>query len=152
VEDDHVEEGTMAQRATDRVTGPTDADVTAYLEGVADERRRRDAQAAVELFREATGAQPRMWGAGMIGFGRQPYRTADGKEREWFAVGLAPRKAALTLYGLTYDGTNTDLLEVLGPHRTGKGCLYVKRLDDVDRAVLTDLVRRAWQANNERPC
>ena len=88
----------------------------------------------------------------MIGFGRQPYRTADGKEREWFAVGLAPRKAALTLYGLTYYGTNTDLLEQLGPHTTGKGCLYVKRLDDVDRAVLTDLVRRAWETNNERPC
>ena len=100
----------MAQRTTDRVTGPTDADVTAYLEGVADDRRRRDTQAAVELFREATGAQPRMWGAGMVGFGRQPYRTADGKEREWFAVGLAPRKAALTLYGLTFYGTNTGRL------------------------------------------
>ena len=87
-----------------------------------------------------------------IGFGRQPYRTADGKEREWFAVGLAPRKAALTLYGLSYDGSNTDLLERRGPHSTGQGCLYVKRLDDVDRAVLTDLVRRAWQANNARPC
>ena len=87
-----------------------------------------------------------------IGFGRQPYRTADGKEREWFAVGLAPRKAALTLYGLTYYGTNTDLLERLGPHTTGKGCLYVKRLDDVDREVLTELVRRSWETNNEQPC
>jgi hypothetical protein len=148
VEDDHVEEGTMAQRATDRVTGPTDADVTAYLEGVADERRRRDAQAAVELFREATGAQPRMWGAGMIGFGRQPYRTADGKEREWFAVGLSPRKASLTLYGLTYYESNQDLLDRLGPHTTGKGCLYVKRLDDVDRDVLVELVARGWKANH----
>ena len=142
----------MAERTNDRVTQATDADVTAYLDGVTDERRRADAQSAVDLFREATGAEPRMWGAGMIGFGRQPYRTADGKEREWFAVGLAPRRAALTLYGLTHEGTSTDLLGALGPHSTGKGCLYVKRLDDVDRAVLTDLVRRAWQANNERPC
>ena len=84
----------------------------------------------------------------MIGFGHQPYTTADGKEREWFAVGLAPRKAALTLYGLTYYGSNDDLLDRLGPHTTGKGCLYVKRLNAVDRTVLTELVQRAWQENH----
>ena len=142
----------MARSSTDRVTQRTDADVDAFLDGVADERRRADARAALDLIRDVTQAPPRMWGTSTIGFGRQPYRTADGRQREWFAVGLAPRKAALTLYGLTYDGSNTDLLGALGPHSTGKGCLYVKRLDDVDRAVLTDLVRRAWQANNERPC
>ena len=142
----------MARSSTDRVTQRTDADVDAFLDGVADERRRADARAALDLIRDVTQAPPRMWGTSTIGFGRQPYRTADGKQREWFAVGLAPRKAALTLYGLTYDGSNTDLLGALGPHSTGKGCLYVKRLDDVDRAVLTDLVRRAWLANNERPC
>jgi hypothetical protein len=147
-----VQEGTMTERATDRVTQPTDADVTAYLASVADERRRDDARTVVDLMREVTGAVPQMWGSTTIGFGRQPYRTADGKEREWFAIGLAPRKAALTLYGLTYYGTNTDLLERLGPHTTGKGCLYVKRLDDVDRDVLTDLVRRSWETNNEQPC
>ncbi|HET7822429.1 MAG TPA: DUF1801 domain-containing protein [Ornithinibacter sp.] len=142
----------MAQVGADRITQPTDADVTAYLDGVTDARRRDDARAVVGLMGEVTGAAPRMWGTSTIGFGRQPYRTADGKEREWFAVGLAPRKAALTLYGLTYYGSNTDLLERLGPHTTGKGCLYVKRLDDVDREVLTDLVRRAWETNNEQPC
>ena len=142
----------MAQGSTDRITQPTDADVTAFLDGVADERRRDDARAVVALMREVTGAPPRMWGTTTVGFGRQPYRTADGKEREWFAVGLAPRKAALTLYGLTYYGSNTDLLERLGPHTTGKGCLYVKRLDAVDREVLTELVRRSWETNNEQPC
>jgi hypothetical protein len=142
----------MAEGSTDRITQPTDADVTAFLDGVADERRRDDARAMVALMREVTGAAPQMWGTTTVGFGRQPYRTADGKEREWFAVGLAPRKAALTLYGLTYYGTNTDLLERLGPHTTGKGCLYVKRLDAVDREVLTELVRRSWETNNEQPC
>ena len=142
----------MAQAGADRITQPTDADVTAFLDGVADLRRRDDARAVLELMNEVTGTSPRMWGTSMIGFGRQPYRTADGKEREWFAVGLAPRKAALTLYGLTYYGSNTDLLERLGPHTIGKGCVYVKRLDDVDREVLTDLVRRAWETNNEHPC
>ena len=141
----------MAQSA-DRITQPTDADVTSYLDGVTDEPRRDDARAAVELMRDVTGATPRMWGTSTIGFGRQPYRTADGREREWFAVGLAPRKAALTLYGLTYHDSNADLLERLGPHTTGKGCLYVKRLDAVDREVLRELVRRSWETNNEQPC
>ena len=101
---------------TDRKTTPHDGDVTAYLDAVPDERRRADALDAVDLIREVTGAEPRLWGDSIVGFGRQPYRTADGKEREWLAVGLAPRKAALTLYGLTYYGSNTDLLERLGPH------------------------------------
>lgn len=132
----------------DRTTRPTDADVEAYLASVTDDRRRADAEEALALMREVTGAEPRMWGTSLIGFGRQPYRTADGKEREWFAVGLAPRKAALTLYGLTYYGSNDDLLARLGPHTTGKGCLYVKRLDAVDRDVLTELVARAWRTNH----
>jgi len=135
----------------DRTTTPTDGDVDAYLASVADDRRRADAREVLTLMREVTGAEPRLWGTSLIGFGRQPYRTADGKEREWFAVGLAPRKAALTLYGLTYYGSNEDLLARLGPHTTGKGCLYVKRLDAVDREVLTELVARAWRTNHREP-
>ena len=142
----------MAEGSTDRITRAHGCRRHGLPRRRPDERRRTTRAPALDLIREVTGAEPRMWGASMIGFGRQPYRTADGKEREWFAVGLAPRKAALTLYGLTYYGTNTDLLERLGPHTTGKGCLYVKRLDDVDREVLTELVRRAWEANNEQPC
>jgi hypothetical protein len=135
----------------DRTTTPTDGDVDAYLASVADDRRRADAREVLTLMREVTGAEPRLWGTSLIGFGRQPYRTADGKEREWFAVGLAPRKAALTLYGLTYYGSNEDLLARLGPHPTGKGWLYVKRLDAVDREVLTELVARAWRTNHREP-
>ncbi len=135
----------------DRTTTPNDADVEAYLASVTDDRRRGDAREALALMQEVTGAEPQMWGSSIIGFGRQPYRTADGKEREWFAVGLAPRKAALTLYGLTFYGTNEDLLEQLGPHTTGKGCVYVKRLDAVDRDVLARLVATAWEANHREP-
>ena len=129
-----------------RKTTATDADVDGFLDAVPDPRRRDDARAAVRLLREVTGAEPVMWGS-IMGFGRQPYTTADGKQHEWFAVGLAARKAALTLYGLTYYGSNEDLLARLGPHTTGKGCVYVKRLDAVDLDVLRDLVRRAWAAN-----
>lgn len=136
---------------SDRKTVPTTASVDEVVDAASDERRRRDTREVLELMREVTGTEPVVWGPSMIGFGRQPYTTADGKEREWFAVGLAPRKAALTLYGLTYYGSNDDLLERLGPHTTGKGCLYVKRLEDLDRGVLTEMVVRAWQENHRPP-
>ena len=97
---------------------------------------------------QVTGAEPVVWGSSMIGFGRRPYTTADGVTGEWFALGVAERKTALTLYGLTYYGSNVDLLERLGPHTTGKGCLYLKRLDAVDRDVLAELVRRSGETNH----
>jgi hypothetical protein len=137
---------------SDRKNVPTGGSVDAVLDTAADEARRRDAADALALMSEATGAEPVAWGASMVGFGRQPYTTADGKEREWFAVGFSPRKAALTFYGLVHeaagDPANADLLERLGPHTTGKGCLYVKHLDAVDRGVLTQLVQRAWRENH----
>lgn len=137
--------------ASDRKTKPHDGDVVAFLARVADERRRTDAERAVALMRDVTGAAPVMWGPSMIGFGHQPYTTADGKEHPWFAVGLSPRKAALTFYGLTSYGSNADALERLGPHTTGKGCLYVKHLDAIDTIVLAELVERAWQSNHRDP-
>ena len=133
---------------SDRKTTPTDASVDDVIAATEDPRRREDARAALDLISEVTGAEPVVWGTSMIGFGRQPYTTADGKQREWFAVGLAPRKAALTFYGLTY-GSDDDLLEQLGPHTTGKGCLYVKRLEALDRSVLTEMVQRAWRENHQ---
>ena len=125
-------------------TQPTESSVDEFLAGVAEDQRRRDAQYVCALMREVTGAEPQMWGTAIVGFGDRPYTTADGKEHETFVVGLAPRKAALTLYGLTYYGSNTDLLAELGPHTTGKGCLYVKKVDDVDDGVLRELIERAW--------
>ena len=143
---------TATEQAPDRKTHPNDGDVDAYVAQVADDRRRADAEEVLELMRRVSGQEPRMWGTSMVGFGRQPYRTSDGKERETFAIGFSPRKTALTLYGLTYYGTNTDLLERLGPHTTGKSCVYVKRLDDVDRDVLEQIVRRSWEENHDQPC
>jgi hypothetical protein len=136
--------GTMS----DRKTTPTATSVDDVLESTADPRRREDARETVDLIREVTGAEPVVWGQSMIGFGRSPYTTADGKEHETFAVGLAPRKAALVIYGLTFYGSNDDLLERLGPHTAGKGCVNVKKLEALDRAVFTELVQRAWQENH----
>jgi len=138
----------MADPAPDRKTAPSDADVESFLDSVADPRRRADAMQVLDLMAAVSRVRPVLWGSSVVGFGRQPYRTADGKEREWFAIGLSPRKAALTLYGLTYYGSNQDLLDRLGPHTTGKGCLYLKRLADVDQEVLIELITRAWATNN----
>jgi hypothetical protein len=132
----------------DRKTRPTSEHVGAFLDAVADDRRRADAREVLDTMRRVTGAEPRMWGDSIVGFGHQPYTTSDGKERDWFAIGLSPRKAALTLYGLTSYGSNADLLERLGKHTTGKGCIYVKRLDDLDHEALEALIARAWSANH----
>lgn len=132
---------------SERKTVPTPGDVDEFLAGVEHDRRREDAEQVCGLMREVTGVEPVLWGT-MVGFGRQPYTTADGKEHDWFALGLAPRKAALTLYGLTYDGSNENLLDRLGPHTTGKGCLYLKKLDGVDLAVLRELIERSWSGEH----
>lgn len=134
----------------DRMTERNDGDVEAFLDAVTPVKRREDGYAVLALMTQLTGAAPVMWGKTIVGFGRQPYTTADGKEREWFAVGFSPRKQALTLYGLTYYGSHTEVLERLGPHTTGKGCLYLKRLDDVDQSVLAELIELSW-AENHRP-
>ncbi|MFZ1410613.1 MAG: DUF1801 domain-containing protein [Micropruina sp.] len=133
----------------ERVTIPSSRSVEDVLAEVADPRRREDARDVTALMARVTGAEPSVWGDSVIGFGRMPYKTADGVPHEWFAVGLAARKAALTLYGLIDYGSNGDLLEALGPHTVGKGCLYLKRLSAVDSTVLTELVERAWTANHQ---
>ncbi|MEX2532340.1 MAG: DUF1801 domain-containing protein [Nitriliruptoraceae bacterium] len=132
----------------DRKTLPTDRDVVTFLDGVADARRREDAWQVLAVMCRITGADPTMWGSSIVGFGHQPYTTSDGKQRDWFAIGFSPRKAALTIYGLTYYGSNDDLLARLGKHTTGKGCLHVKRLEDLDQQVLEMLIARAWATNH----
>ena len=86
-----------------------------------------------------------LWGTAIIGFGSQHYQGKSGREGEWMIVGVSPRKAALTLYGVYDDYAPADpLFEQLGPHTTGKGCLYLKRLSDVDTVTLESLIRNAW--------
>lgn len=130
------------------MTVPSETDPEEVLAAVQPERRALDTRAAAELFGRVTGERPQVWGTAILGFGRSTYTTADGREHEWFAVGLAGRKAALTLYGLTYYDSNLDLVDRLGPVRRGKGCLYLGRWDAVDHAVLEELVRRSWTANH----
>ncbi|MBI1350276.1 MAG: DUF1801 domain-containing protein [Actinomycetales bacterium] len=125
-------------------TRPTDADVTAFLDAVESPRRRAEGHALRSLMERVTGQPAVMWGPSMVGFGATPYTNTLGTY-EWFDVGFSPRKQALTIYGI-HNGYEPDspLLADLGPHTTGKACVYVKRLDDIDLDVLERLVREAW--------
>ncbi|MEO5919969.1 MAG: DUF1801 domain-containing protein, partial [Pseudolysinimonas sp.] len=109
--------------------------------------RRRDALAMLELMQQVTTAPGTMWGPSMVGFGSYHYTYASGREGDWFVVGFAPRSSALTIYGIHHDdayGAPADLAR-LGPHTTGKGCVYIKDLSLVDRDELVRLVREAWE-------
>lgn len=131
-------------------TRPTGKDVTAFLDAVPDERRRADGHALRTLVESVTGAPATMWGPSIVGFGATTYTNTTGTN-EWFIVGFSPRKQALTIYGI-HDGyaeTPDPLLDALGPHSTGKGCLYLKKLADADPAVLEQLVRNAWQTASD---
>jgi hypothetical protein len=121
-------------------TRPTDADVGAFLESVPDERRRDDAKTVCRLMQEVTGQEPVMWGTSIVGFGSVRLRYASGRELDWPVTGFSPRKAATTVYLMDGFEARSDLLARLGPHSTGKSCLYLKRLSDIDLDVLRELV------------
>jgi len=125
-------------------TTATDADPGDFIAGLKDERQRADAEQLLALMREVTGAEPRMWGSTMIGFGVHHYRYESGREGDTFVVGFSPRSGRFAIYGVILAPGAEPLLDRLGRHEQGKGCLYVKRLADVDPAALRELVAAAW--------
>ena len=127
-------------------TTPTQASVDAYIDAVADAQKRADCRAVAGMMAEVTGAPARMWGPSIVGFGSYHYRYASGREGDFMETGFAARKRAITLYIMAGFSEYGDLLAKLGKHDTGKSCLYVKRLADVDQAVLREMVERsvAW--------
>ncbi len=116
-------------------TVETDADVAAFIAGVADEGQRTDAEALIEMLSRLSGEPPKMWGPSIIGFGMHHYRYESGREGEICRVGFSPRMGKTVMYGMGVHN-NPDILAKLGKHTTGKGCLYIKRLSDIDLAVL----------------
>jgi hypothetical protein len=121
-------------------TKPTDASVSAFLGKVADPVRRADCQAVAKMLEEVTGERPTMWGPSIVGFGRYAYTNSTKKAYEWPLVGFSPRKQDLTLYIMPgFDGF-AELMAQVGKHRTGKSCLYLKKLADVDTEVLRKLI------------
>jgi hypothetical protein len=128
-------------------TRPTGEDVSKFLDSVPDRRRRAEGHELRSLFERVTGEPAVMWGPSMVGFGSRAYTNTSGTN-DWFVVGFSPRKAALTIYGIFdgYASSPDPLIEALGPSTTGKSCVYIKRLDQIDREVLEQLVRNAWSS------
>jgi hypothetical protein len=131
-------------------TLPTPADAGAFLAAVPDAGRRADAQALSRLLLEWTGEPAVLWGRAIVGFGSYAYRYESGREGTAPLVGFSPRKSGLVVYAMAgVEERHPELLARLGPHTTGKGCLYVKRLDDVDAAVLRELVDHTVRAHRD---
>src|SRR6202522_654929 len=131
-------------------TKPTTISVPAFLDACTDEARRRDAEALAKLMQKATGNEPAMWGPSIVGFDSYHYTYESGREGDMLIVGFSPRKAANVLYGaIGFEGAE-ELLAKLGKHTTGKGCLYIKKLADVDVKVLKTLLERAVAATRAR--
>ena len=124
-------------------TKKTAASVEAFLNKVADEQRRKDCFTLVKMMRAATKAEPAMWGPAIVGFGRHQYKYPSGRELEWFLVGFSPRKQDLTLYIMPGVERYPSLMKKLGKHKTGKSCLYIKKLEDVDLPALTQLIKQS---------
>ena len=124
-------------------TKKTTASVSAFIDSIPDQKRREDCRKVATLMQNAIKAEPRMWGANVVGFGDYHYRYDSGRENDWFIAGFSPRKQNLTLYLMTGVERYRQLLGRLGKHKTGKGCLYIKDLDDVDLDVLSELVTSA---------
>jgi hypothetical protein len=132
---------TMATKPT---TTPTTTDVEAFLDAIPDETRRADARQLCTLMAGVTGEPPVLWGSSIVGFGSYDYRYESGHEGRSALAGFAPRKQHLVLYLVGgFEDRHHTLMAELGPHKTGKGCLYIKRLADVDLDVLRELVDRS---------
>ncbi len=126
-------------------TLPTDVDPAAFIAAIPEKPRRERGERLLALMTEETGDTPVMWGPSMIGYGTQHYRSKSGREGDWPRVAFSPRKGAMSLYGLQDHAELRPLLDRLGTFTTGVGCVYVKRFEDVDEAVLRELVRRSYE-------
>ena len=131
----------MAELKTKR----NDQSVEAFLNQIPDERKRRDAFTVLDIMRQATKTEPQMWGSNIIGFGVYRYTYASGRSGEWFLTGFSPRKQNLTLYIMGGFEQYDELLKSLGKYKTGKACLYVNGLDDIDLPTLRKLVKQSVQ-------
>jgi hypothetical protein len=123
------------------------ASVSAFLEAIPDEQRREDALALAAMLEAVTKTKPKMWGASIVGYGTQRYKYESGREGDWFLAGFSPRKDSLTLYLMSGIDRHPDLMEKLGKYKTGRSCVYIKRLSDVDRKVLRRLIARSVKAS-----
>lgn len=122
-----------------------------FIDGLSDVSQQNDSRTLLDIFRRVTGRSPVMWGSAIIGFGSVSLTYASGRKVDWLRAGFSPRKGKLSLY-VTFDAANlTKKFPDLGKYKIGKGCIYVRRLSDVDSSELEKLIRSAWEAGYEQP-
>lgn len=124
-------------------TTPNEGDVRSFLDAVEDERQRNESYLLLDLMKAESGAEPVMYGSTIVGFGSSKITYADGHTEDWFSVGFSPRKGKFSLYIVDDAEKHRDELERLGKHKTGKACIWVKRLSDIDMDVLREMVARS---------
>ncbi|MFN8597086.1 MAG: DUF1801 domain-containing protein [Anaerolineae bacterium] len=124
-------------------TKATDSSVEAFLNAIPDEQKRADSIALVKLIKQVTRLEPTMWGSNIVGFGSYHYKYASGREGDSMLVGFSPRKQNLTLYLMLGVADYGDLLKKLGKYKTGKGCLYINQLSDVNVPTLKELIKQS---------
>jgi hypothetical protein len=129
---------------SDLKTKKNEASVEGFLQNVENDKRREDSFMVLDLMKEVTGEKPTMWGTSIVGFGSYHYKGASGREGDWMKVGFSPRKKSMTLYIMDGFGSYDALLQKLGKYKTGKSCLYINKLEDVDQAVLRKLVKQSF--------
>jgi hypothetical protein len=122
-------------------TKVTKASIEKFLGGIKDEKKREDCYQLLKIMKKATKAEPKMWGTSIIGFGDYHYIYESGREGDWFVTGFSPRAQNLTLYMM--GGFDSETLKKLGKYKTGKGCLYINKLEDVDLHVLNELITKS---------
>jgi hypothetical protein len=125
-------------------TQKNDDSVDDFIAGIEDDRKREDAKTLLGMMEKVTAEEPKMWGPSIIGFGDRHYKYESGREGDWFKIGFSPRKQNLTLYVMGYIPADDPLFAKLGKFTTGKACLYIKRLEDVDTGTLEKLVKRSY--------
>ena len=130
---------------TENKTKPTAVDPADFVASVAHPQRREDGLTLLEFFQRVTGLKPRMWGPGIVGYGRYHYKYDSRGEGDWFLTGFSPRKQNLSLYIMSGFGQYDSLLSNLGKYKTGKSCLYVKKLGDINRDILKEMITSSVQ-------
>ena len=130
---------------TENKTKQTNQSPAAFVAGVENETRRKDAESLLEIFAEATGLVPRMWGPSIIGYGRYRYEYESGRQGEFMLTGFSPRKSNIVIYVMPGYSDMADKLERLGKHKLGKSCLYISKLADIDEAVLAEIIHDGLQ-------
>lgn len=121
-------------------TKPNEQDVASFLKHVEPAQKQQDCQQILSMMKKATGAEPKMWGGSIIGFGEYHYKYASGREGDWFLTGFSPRKQNISLYIMAGFDRYEELMSQLGKYKTGKSCLYINKLADVDTDVLEKLI------------